>query len=486
MHYSSGDARPSIFDRAFQLLCTPGAVALAILAITVARLWLLTADAAPPVTPGEAEVWLMGHDPRPAWPDSGPLLPWLVRLVSTWCGTEAECLRLLAPVAQGMATWCLYHIGAALFDRRTGFWCMVVHATLPIVFWDSLFIGPVAVLASPWALALLALGRTMTVDQRLTDWVGLGVGIGVGVLIHPLMLLFVPLALVFLLLSGTAARLPWRPGPYVAVLTVLACAWPDIMWNAAHDWQGYRASLVALDDAMARLPETLDSLATDLGALLLLLGPVMVAMVALLTVRLPLEIMRGALRDFRARLLMLFSVPVLLVALALGGLAEGSATLFGPAVPATVVLVTAWLVVRDRVGWVRLIAITNVLLIGLVLRGPEVATRAGWVVPAGFGTMAEGVGWASAGPWLEGLAEAYEGQGLGVAGDDAAILAYQAARHGLEMRVIGTGLDTADAFNGILVMPAALAEAGGDIRGRLTITRPDGRRREWAAVRVEE
>ncbi|SDD74525.1 ArnT family glycosyltransferase [Rhodospira trueperi] len=486
MHYSSREARAPVLDRLSAALSAPWPVAAIVVAVTLARIGFLMTEAVPPLTPTEAELWVMGRDPHPAWPGPGPLGPWLLGLLNWSCGAEASCLRLLGPLAQGLATWCVYQLGCSLFDRRTGFWCMMVHATLPVVFHDSVHIDAIALLAPPWALALLALGRTMSVEQHLTDWVALGVGIGVGVLIHPVMLVFIPLALLFLLFSETAPRLPWRPGPYVALLTALACAWPDIMWNAAHGWSGYEALLLALQDVTVPQAGIAAALGWQLGLAAVLLGPILALVAGWLTLRLPLEVARRTFRDFRARLLMLFSIPVLAMALAAALAGNDLATLIAPAVPALVVLVTAWLCVRDRMGWVRAMVGVNVLLIALVWRGPGLAQDAGWVVPSWLNAENSGLAWTAVGPWLESVAEAYPDHPLGVAGDDAALLSYHAETRGLHPRVVGSGSDSVGAFSGILVIPAALADAGGDIRARLSVTLPGGERREWAVVKVEQ
>ncbi|MBB4285006.1 glycosyltransferase family 39 protein [Roseospira goensis] len=488
--------RAAFGDRVFAVVAGPWAVAALVLAVTGARLALLAGPVAPPVMPDEAALWLLAQAPRPAWPDVGWLPPWLLGWLSERCGADGPCLRLLAPLAHGITAWLMYRLGSVLFDPRTGFWCAVVTITLPLVMLGGLMIGSLTLMLPLWTLALLALARTRA-ETGLGPWVALGVGVGLGLLMHPLMALFVPLAMLYLMTADAPAGL-WRsPGPAVAVLLAAVLVLPDLVWNAQNGWAGYERLWRSLSTGWPARGDALGALLPSLGLGTVLAGPVLAGVLAWLLLRLPAEAMGGAFRDYRVRLLVVFTVPVLAATLALTLVWDTGAMLTAPAVPAAVAMGVGWLTVRERVGWLRAAVVLNLLVAGLLLRGPDLAARAGWVVPEPADLFAAGRGWDPAGRWLATLAETYDGTPIGAAGPWAPLLAYHGARADVPVRVIGTAADAgAAAFRGLLVMPAALADADGgaddgaddgaarDVRARLTVTLPDGRRRAWAAVLV--
>lgn len=465
----------------------PWGVAILVLGVTVARLIMLTGEAAAPFMPAEADLWLAGEAPLGAWPEIGPLLPWLLDLLGRQCDLATPCFRLVAPLGHGLASWFLYRLGARLFDVRVGFWCALLYLTAPAVIHGGMVVGPMALLMPAWCLGLHALARARAVG-RVTDWAAIGLAFGIGLMVHPVMLLFAPLALVYLL-AGAGAGAPrlWRgPGPLVAVVTVAVALMPHAVWNALHDWQGVRDLGAALARAAFSAPTEADPAARLLLLGVLAGGPLVSLALAWVLIRLPVEIWRGALADDRVRMLVLFSLPVLVATAVLALAWEGGISLTLPALPAALVMVVAWLRVRDRavVLWLALFA--NLALAPLLARGGEIVTRAGWVVPAPLAVFAPGEGWEVAGRWLDALARAHPDTPLAVAGENAPLLAYHAARHGVALTVLGRRQAPAPDFDGLMVLPWALAEASGrPLRARLTVTLPQGETRRWAAIRTE-
>jgi len=478
-------ARPTILARLAAVLCGPWGVAVLVFGVTAARLALLSSDMAPPVMPNEASMWALGQASRPFWPEIGPVLPWLFGLLSGTCGVDAPCLRLLGPVAHGAAMWFLYRLGSRLFDDATGFWCALLYGTLPLVLQGGLIIGPMALLMPLWTLALLALSKSHRM-RDLPNWIVLGMCVGVGLLVHPIMALFVPLAVLYLMTSPHHDGLWRRSGPYVAIMVGLLCLLPELLRAAADEWAGVHR-LIDLLRAPSDDPWAL-SVTVVMG--LVLAGPVLAGALAYLLLRTPAMLRVGAWADYRVRLLLLFSVPVLAASLFLTTVLDDGVMLMSPAVPAVLTMVCGWLLIQGRVGWLSTALVLNAAVSAALLVGPESARRAGWVLPPVLDAAAPGRGFEGVDRWLETLASAYPDVPLGVAGADAPLLAYHAAARGLTLRMLGTGLreDGTQAFQGLLVMPAALAEAsagtGSDIRARLTVTLPDGRVLAWAAALV--
>jgi len=478
-------ARQTILARLAAVLCGPWGVAVLVFGVTAARLALLSSDLAPPVIPSEAGVWALGQVSRPLWPEIGPLLPWLLGLLSGTCGADAPCLRLLGPVAHGAAMWFLYRLGSRLFDNATGFWCALLYGTLPLVLQGGLVIGPMALVMPLWTLALLALLQSSRM-RDLLNWIVLGMCVGAGLLVHPVMALFVPLAVLYLMTSPHHVGLWRRSGPYVASLVGLLCLLPELLHAAGDQWTGAHR----LIDSLTAPRGDPWALSLTVVLWLVLAGPVLAGALAYLLLRTPAMLRVGAWADYRVRLLLLFSVPVLAGTLFLTTVLDDGVMLMAPAVPAVLAMVCGWLLIQGRAGWLIAALVLNVAVSAALLVGPESARRAGWVLPPVLDAAAPGRGFEGVGRWLETLASAYPDVPLGVAGADAPLLAYHAAVRGVTLRMLGTGPreDGTQAFQGLLVMPAALADAsagaGSDIRARLTVTLPDGRVLAWAAALV--
>ena len=479
------DPRPSGLDRVLAFAYGPWGVALLVLLLTGMRLGMLSPGEAPPVLPEEARPWLLGVSPRPGYADAAPLLPWILSLISETCGSASPCLRLIAPIAHGLVAWMMYLLGRLLFDARTGFWTALTYATLPMVVEGSLIIHSMALVLLTWAVGLHALARL----PRPADssgraaagmWALLGACVGIGLLAHPVMAVFALATAVYVAFSPEfRGRRLWG-GASLAALTVAVFYGPEAAWHAAHEWHGYQRLWGALTGGVV------DARALGWAILvgILMFGPVLAAALIRTMVRLPLEVRAGALADYRVRLLVVFSMPVLLITLALTLVLETGAALTAPAALAACLLVVGWKVVREQVNWLRAAIVVNLLLFVLLTSGMTFVRQCGWVPPAWFDPVASGRGWDDTGTWMRALADAYPGTAIGVAGDGAPVIIYQARARGVMAREVGTGLDGGAAFTGLLVMPEALAENGGDIRARLGIRLDDGRRRDWAAVMV--
>ncbi|MBB4265013.1 glycosyltransferase family 39 protein [Roseospira visakhapatnamensis] len=478
------DPRPSLLDRVFGVAYGPWGVALLVLLLTGLRLGMLSPGDAPPVMPEEARPWLLGLSPRPGYADAAPLGPWILGWLSETCGSTTPCLRLVAPIAHGLVTWMMYLLGRRLFDARTGFWTALTYATLPMVVEGSVIVDPMALVLLAWAVGLHALAR-LTVPgparpSRPGSWVVLGASVGVGLLAHPVMALFALATLAYLAVSPEFRGGRLWGGLGLAGLAAAAIYGPEVAWHAAHDWDGYRRLWSALAGGTPD-PRAL-GWAVVVG--ILMFGPVLAAALIRAMARVPFAMRTGALADYRVRLLVIFTMPVLLVTLALTLVLEAGATLTAPAAIAACLLVVGWKVVHEAVTWLRVAIAVNLLLFVLLTSGVPFARDCGWVPPAWFDPVAGGRGWDETGAWIRGIADAYPETPIGVAGDGAPVIIYHARALGVQAREVGAGPDAGRAFAGLLVMPEALAEDGGDIRARLSVRLDDGRRRAWAAVMV--
>src|SRR5204863_1193456 len=99
-------------------------------AITAARLlWLAWQPAG--LYPDEAQYWFWAQSPAFGYYSKPPLIAWLIALTTAAFGDSEFAVRLSAPLLHAGAAGLIYAIAARLYDRRTGFWSAIAHATLP-------------------------------------------------------------------------------------------------------------------------------------------------------------------------------------------------------------------------------------------------------------------------------------------------------------------------------------------------------------------
>lgn len=207
------------------------ALALALTAITAARLWLATVWH---VTSDEAFFFLCSERMDLAFFEYPWGTAWLVKWGTEFVGGGALGLRLLFPIVAALASLGAFALGSALGGRGAGWWAVVLLNAAPAF-------QAVAVEANPTgpALAGCVLGLAFIAwrPASIFAWMAGGVMFAVALqfAIWPLVAVAAPLGL---LLPVTRQR-AWRP-PRVGVVLMLVIALcgltPFVMWNQAHDW----------------------------------------------------------------------------------------------------------------------------------------------------------------------------------------------------------------------------------------------------------
>jgi hypothetical protein len=176
-----------------------------------------------------------GHHLAPGYVDQPPLTPVVARLTTSLLGGSLVGLRLPSAIAAAVVV-----VLTALLARELGGdrFAQVLAATSIAVGAVTLAVGHLLTTSTfdllAWsAVSLLAARALRLGGGRSWWWVGLATGVGlenkwlVGFLTGALLL--------SLLVVGprSALRGPW---PWLAAVTALAVAAPDLVWQAVHGW----------------------------------------------------------------------------------------------------------------------------------------------------------------------------------------------------------------------------------------------------------
>lgn len=375
-----------------------------ILAALAARL-AVNALGLVPVHFDEAQYWSWGEAPALGYYSKPPLVAWVIRAATELLGDTPFALRLPAALCHAGIAWAIFLAGRTLFDARTGFWAAAGYTLAPGVTASAGLMTTDPPMMLAWASALAVLARILAAKPRkgapepTGAWALLGLLLGLGTLAKYTMLVFAAGGLGHALLSR-AGPLRLR-GPAVALAAGLLVLLPHLVWLAHHGFPSVAHLSENADQGAGftpgGLPEFLASQAAVIGPVFLL------GFAALLWQR---SRWRG---DWRQRLLLWLSAPLLLAMCVQALLGGANANWAAPSWIAGSLLAAHWLLGRKWLAGLRLQLWTGVAA-ALLLWGLS-ALYDGW--GAGLPRLADP--WKKmriAGPFCEAVIGAMEATGV--------------------------------------------------------------------------
>ena len=292
----------------------------------------------------EAQYWSWAKAPAFGYFSKPPLLAWILGVVTAVFGNSEFAVRLAAPVLHSATALVIYAIGDRLFDPRTGFWSALTYATLPAVSLSSTVISTDVPLLLCWSLAILAFLQVEKTGS-LGSGVALGVAVGAGLLAKYAMAYFYLCAFVYAFAAGSRSRF-WRTSSFwLAVLISGAMLAPNLWWNAANQFAtvSHTEDNIGWDGGLH-----LRALAEFLGSQFGVFGPILFGMFLVTAWRLISEGMNRS-----QRLLLSFSLPILVLILIQALLSKAYANWAAPTYVAASVLVADILFNRIPLWWGR-------------------------------------------------------------------------------------------------------------------------------------
>jgi hypothetical protein len=349
------------------------AALLMVVLVTAWRIFTLFAQA-PNLSFDEAQYWAWAQSFEFGYYSKPPLVAWAIAASTSLCGPGEACIKLPSTLAHAVTALALYGAGAALFDRRTGFWASATYLLLPAVSFSSMLITTDPFLLAAWAVALWCFIHALRSDG-MGWWLGLGAAMGVGMLAKYAMGFFVLSLFLYLGVTKERRVLLRSPGLWAALGLGLAIYAPNAVWNFTHGLVSYKHT-----GDNANLGGSLfhpGKMAEFFGAQFGVFGPLLFAAFLLILFQ------RPAWRDDRMRMLLWLAFPTLALMVALSIASRANANWSAPVYVAASLAVAAWALRR---GWTWLLKASLVLhLAGAALLynyeaaasllGPERAAR---------------------------------------------------------------------------------------------------------------
>lgn len=296
--------------------------------------------------PDEAQYWFWAQTPDAGYFSKPPLIAWAIAVTTGLFGDAAWATRLSAPLFHLGAAAFLFHAAKRLYGARAGFWAGLGWLVMPGVALSSFVIATDAPLLFFWSGALFFLVRIVDAQHpRMADFAGLGAAVGLGMMSKYAMIYF-PIALVIMTAAPGLRRRLLKPQTALAALIAAALFAPNVLWNAAHDFQ-----TVAHTAANANWGAELfkpRALLAFLGGQIAVFGPIAFAALIYLCARAP----RARLDEPRLMLFILSLTPLVIVA-GQAFLSRAHANWAATAYPSATVLIAGALLAQDRAVWLK-------------------------------------------------------------------------------------------------------------------------------------
>lgn len=318
----------------------PRAAFAVIAGVTLLRLaWLALGLA--PVHFDEAQYWSYGEEPAFGYYSKPPLAAWLIRAATEVFGDTVFGLRVMAPLLHAAIAAIIFAVARRLFDPRVGFWAVVVYLLAPGVMASSGLMTTDPPMMLGTALALYALVRAM--QGGGLAWFALsGLAVGVGMLSKYTGIAFLGGALGYALFAREG-RLRPVVVPVMLGAALLALS-PNLLWNAQNDF----ATIAHVGDnanlGVGPLLKPLKML-EFFGAQFAVFGPVAFALLLLLLI--------PRRHDWRLRLLLWLSVPLITVMTGQALLSRAHPNWAAPAYVPAAIAVAAFALETGRLRWLR-------------------------------------------------------------------------------------------------------------------------------------
>lgn len=353
------------------------ALALAVLlAVRVAALWLNRTD----LFFDEAQYWAWSREPAFGYYSKPPLVAWLIGLATSVCGDGEWCVRLPAPLIHTATAAMVYLVGRRLAGGAVGLWSALAFATLPGVSLSAGIMSTDVPLLLAWAAALWSLARLAddgedgTRPSQATAWARwypalvLGLALGLGLNAKYAMIFFGLCLAVWMAAAPKARRLLADARLWAAVAMAALLIAPNMAWNLSNSFAtfAHTADNARWGGSLVNAGKGLEFVAAQAAVF----GPILLAGLVTVVVR----AWREGLPEGE-RMLIAFTLPVLLVISAQAFLSRAHANWAAVSYVAGSVLVTSALLRLGARRWLARSLALHAAILALLVAGTSLAGR---------------------------------------------------------------------------------------------------------------
>lgn len=191
------------------------------------------------LAPDETNYWQWSRYLAWGYHDQAPMIAWAIRLSTTIIGHSETAVRLPSVVAMTVASAYLVCIANRWMGSKTAFFTALLSQGILEFNVGGLMATPDGLQAAAWAGACYHVARAYE-DNRWKQWLWGGLWFGFGMLSKYTMVIFLPCAYLYGLLSSEHRSRLAGIRPYAGVLIGCLMFFPVILWNAQNNWNSVR------------------------------------------------------------------------------------------------------------------------------------------------------------------------------------------------------------------------------------------------------
>lgn len=209
--------------------------------------WLYLASGTIELSEDEAYQWLWSKHPALSYYSKPPMIAYTQLLGTTIWGDNEFGVRFFSPLIAAILSWMTLRFFAREVSGRAGFAVLLIMTAMPLLSVGAtlMTVDPLSVLF--WTAGMFAGWRAFTKEYRTANWLWVGLWLGLGFLSKYTALFQIFCWALFFIAWPPARHHLRRAGPYLAVLVLLVCSLPVVIWNAQRGWP--TVEHVAMDNA---------------------------------------------------------------------------------------------------------------------------------------------------------------------------------------------------------------------------------------------
>jgi 4-amino-4-deoxy-L-arabinose transferase-like glycosyltransferase/membrane-associated phospholipid phosphatase len=182
----------------------------------------------------EAYQWLWSKHLALSYYSKPPMIACAQWLSTSVFGDTSFGVRVLSPVIGAVLLLLLLFWIARMADGRTAFWLMLILLATPLLAVGSTLLTIDPLLVMFWTVAMVLGWRAVQRESTVWHWLGVGLAMGLAFLSKYSALYQVVCWALFFALWPPARPQLRKPGPWLALLVMLACTTPVVVWNMQH------------------------------------------------------------------------------------------------------------------------------------------------------------------------------------------------------------------------------------------------------------
>ena len=318
----------------------------------------------------EAQYWTWSQHLALGYHSKPPMISWAIYFCTLIFGNSEWAIRILSPITYFLSALCLYSCGKKLYHQAIGFWSGVTVLFLPGVTYSATIISTDPLLILFWSLALYAFASACH-SRRIPWWILCGAAVGLGLLSKYTMLAFFLSAGLFFICSTETSSPLKKPGPYIALIIAILVFLPNAIWNTQH----HNAALAHVVQHNIHV-QGVELHWRNLGFFLVsqagILGPVLLVFLLVALLR-----WRRLQWHESSRLLICFTLPILLLICGEALLSRAYANWAVVAYPSGAILTVAYMWEQKFRRWLKFSVWLHIFT-AVVLCGWELAIAYGY------------------------------------------------------------------------------------------------------------